>query len=244
MQDVSAPEKLRSFQIRYGKYLRSPETSRLPEGIPARRSEIYEGLLFNNISGFINNCFPVARSLHTDTEWVALTRRFFKDWRCTTPIFSQIPFEFVRYCSETLVVDELPAWLPELLHYEWVELDIDLKVNENVDINNTCVRINPMASLLSYNWPVHTISKGLIPDEPIQTFLVVYRDEYCKVRFLELNATTFMLLQHIESKPNSSDEVVKTFVKQLEHPNPDVLAEFTLQIMKDLKEQEILFGDF
>jgi hypothetical protein len=60
MQDINAPDTLRDFQITYGKYLRSPATQKRPDGIPERRSEIYESLLFNNISGFINNCFPVA----------------------------------------------------------------------------------------------------------------------------------------------------------------------------------------
>lgn len=244
MQDVNAPEKLRDFQIRYGKYLRDPQSMKRPEGVPQRRSEIYEGLLFNNISGFVNNCFPVAKSIYGDEEWTALVRSFFKDWRCMTPIFSQIPFEFVRYCSETLITDNLPAWLPELLHYEWVELEVDTKIgDQDIESNRKELRLSESASLLSYNWPVHTISKGAIPEEPQQTFLVVYRNSDCKVRFLELNATTFMLLQYIQSAPDMCDLVIRSFVSQIEHPNPETLSGFALQIVKDLKEQEILVGE-
>ena len=243
MQDIAAPEKLRDFQIRYGKYLRDPQAVRLPKGIPARRSEIYEGLLFNNISGFIHNCFPVARSLHSPEEWTALVRSFFKEWRSVTPIFSQIPFEFVRYCSETLIVDTLPKWLPELLHYEWVELEVDLLVADTFKSDSDKLRVNSAAKFLSYNWPVHTISKDFIPDHPSQTFLVVYQNRECKVRFLELNATTFALLQHIQERKSSVGETIDSFLPKLNHPNPEALASFTLQIMKDLKQQEILIGD-
>ena len=244
MQDVSAPKSLQAFQISYGKYLRNPDGSVLPEGIPQRRSEIYEGLLFNNISGFINNCFPVTRSLHSSDDWKKLIRSFFKDWRCTTPIFSQLPFEFVRYCSETLIVDTLPAWMPELLHYEWVELEVDVKANEDEQSDASVVQLNTSTALLAYNWPVHTISSKSIPDEASQTFLVVYRNEECKVRFLEINATTYMLLQQIQDAPDKINNVIASFVDTLNHPDPEALEGFTLQVMQDLKEKEILLGDF
>lgn len=242
MQDRRAPEKLRDFQIRYGKYLRNPDGQRLPEGVPKRRSEIYEGLLFSNISGFINNCFPVAKSLHTEKDWEVLIRAFFKDWRCTTPIFSQIPFEFVRFVSETLVADTQPPWLSELLHYEWVELEVDLDESEGTCVDSHTLRLNPTAKLLSYSWPVHLISKTAIPRQPESTFIVVYRKNDTKVRFSELNATTFMLLQHVFNFPGKIEDIINDFVAQMNSPEPDAVSGFAFQILRELHQQEIVIG--
>jgi len=242
MQDTSAPDALRDFQIRYGKYLRSPETVALPDGIPERRSEIYEGLLFNNISGFINSCFPVARSLHSEERWLELRRAFFREWRSPTPLFSKIPFEFVRFLSETLWADKVEPWLPELLHYEWVELDVDLDDSEAVVPESGCVALNPSAHLLAYNWPVHAISADMIPEEPQATFLVVYRNPEMRVRFVELNATTYMLLQFIQENPGKEQAVAEAFVSQIEHPEPGSLIGFALDMLSDLKKQHVLLG--
>jgi hypothetical protein len=159
-------------------------------------------------------------------------------------LFSQLPYEFVRFTSETLVADTLPKWLPELLHYEWVELEVDLDEGSSIpDDKNKDLYLNETAKLLSYNWPVHTISKASLPDEPVPTFLVVYRDYHFKVRFLELNATTMMLLQYIESNPASCSTIISGFLETLQHPEPETLVGFAKDMLIDLKKQEVIFGE-
>lgn len=248
MQDSNAPESLRDFQIGYGRYLRNPKKKELPEGIPARRSEIYEDLLFNNICGFINNCFPVAKYIFDEEQWQEMCRNFFEHWRCSTPIFSQIPFEFVRYISESIEAEKLPDWLSELLHYEWVELEVDLaEVDFDQELieaseGNATVRANPTMKLLAYNWPVHTLSKTAVPDSPTTTFLVVYRNSKLTVRFLEVNATTYMLLQLIQNEPAERAVLLASFAEQIQHPDAAALETFGLQLIADLIRQEILIG--
>lgn len=249
MQDRNAPDSLRDFQIDYGRYLRDPSQRKLPEGVPSRRSEIYEHLLFNNISGFIDNCFPVARSLFDDTEWLDIRRAFFSEWRCVTPIFSQIPYEFVRYISERPIGERLPSFLPELLHYEWVELEVDLDEADIYSASLSGLAINPSAKLLAYQWPVHQISKEFRPSEVQQTCLVVYRDENLSVRFSEVNPTTLILLQYMqelnEQLNNDADIEVfmRSFGEKINHPDPASLAQFGLSLLQDLKEKNILIGE-
>ncbi len=243
MQDPSAPAAIQSFQLSYGKYLRDPANESRPEGIPPRRSEIYENLLYNNISGFIDKCFPVAMSMFDEGQWRKLTRSFFRDWRSETPIFSQIPYEFVRFIAETEIKNDLPPWLPELLHYEWVELEVDLRENacsENLASQEICT--NPSLKVLAYQWPVHKISKTFQPDTPAETCLAVYRDEHLKVRFLEINATTFMLLQFIQMNPGIRGEILQAFAEQLKHPEPSTLISFGQKIIDDFISQEIIIG--
>ena len=251
MQDVSAPESLRQFQIVYGRYLRNPNKTALPESIPPRRSEIYESLLFNNICGFINNCFPVSRSLFEPAKWNRISRSFFEEWRCTTPIFSQIPYEFVRYISERPIGETLVPWLSELLHYEWVELEVDLDeaVFDKAALESKGLNINPTAKLLAYQWPVHKIASDYQPDEMQQVCLVVYRDVDAKVRFTEVNATTLMLLQAIAdwqaplNALNDLESLLLSFGESINHPEPTALTKFGVQLLTDLKAKEILIGD-
>ena len=58
-----SPAKLRAFQSAFAGHLRSPVKAGRPSGVPARPAKIYRELVFNNITGFIDACFPVAKSL-------------------------------------------------------------------------------------------------------------------------------------------------------------------------------------
>jgi len=241
MDDHAAPSAMRKFQLDYGKYLRDPSNGELPKGVPARRSEIYESLLFNNISGFVNKCFPVSKSIFGDEQWPELIRSFFRDWRCETPIFGQIPYEFVQYISDASIKEALPPWLPELLHYEWVELEVDLcdpVVETSLDLY-----VNPTAKLLAYQWPVHKISKTYQPSDVEQTCLVVFRNQELKVSFVELNPTTFMLLQYLQEHLTGGgdvDALLLGFAEHIQHPEPKTIVGFGKALISDFVESSII----
>jgi len=55
------------FQHDFGRHLRDPRKAARPAGVPARRAAIYGELLFNNLTGFLDACYPV-----THYEWVEL----------------------------------------------------------------------------------------------------------------------------------------------------------------------------
>jgi len=241
MQDPNAPESLRNFQIPYGRYLRSPSDYSLPEGVPERRSEIYEGLLFNNLCSFLDRCFPVTQSIFGAEQWRLWCRQFFKEWRSETPLFSQVPYEFVRYMSEMLITDSLPQWLPELLHYEWIELEVDVD-DAQIEASDQAYVINPNSRLLSYNWPVHKIKKDSQPDEPEATFLVVYRNAEFSVMFSEINATTYTLLALIEQGYESLESLFAQLASLIGHPDAGALMTFGQTLLDDLTQQEILLG--
>jgi hypothetical protein len=243
MQDPKAPESLRQFQITYGRYLRAPAEQILPEGIPERRSEVYEGLLFNNICGFLDRCFPVTQSIVGAEKWRVWCRQFFKEWRSETPLFSQIPFEFVRYMSEMLITDSLPDWMPELLHYEWVELEVDVDNAERSASSLARYYVNPNARLLAYNWPVHRIRKDFQPTEPEASFLVVYRDSNFSVMFSEINATTYALLSLIQEGYEQLPELFSVLAETIGHPDAEALMQFGVPLLEDLKRQEIILGE-
>lgn len=249
-----APKSLVDFQVSYGQYLRQPSTIKRPKNIPARASKIYEELFFNNICGFINNCFPVAKSLFTNDEWLTLSRSFFCDWRCHTPYFSEIPKEFVHYIQQGQHPLNNYLWLCELVEYEWLELEVDISnavplarhllhnkatTPETID-TNTQLYANPTLRNRSFEWPVHRICPEFIPVTPEATFLAVYRDKNHRVQFMAMNAITYALLEIIISKPCSAQNALEQLAQAINHPEPAQILAFGQPIIEDFLQRGML----
>ena len=88
-----------AFQAAFAARLRDPRAAPRPAGVPARRMRVYQEMLFNNICGFLDRCFPVARQLLGEPRWRRLQRRFYRDWPLHTPWFHEIPREFVGFLA-------------------------------------------------------------------------------------------------------------------------------------------------
>jgi hypothetical protein len=251
----TAPKSLNEFQKNYSTYLRSPATETCPEGIPERRSQVYEELVFNNTYGFIDKCFPVAKSLFTDQQWLALIRSFFKNWACHTPYFSKIPFEFVQFINNDPTFNEnefplgLPEWLGSLLHYEWIELDVELSnhtvesktIEDELNITlETTVKANPTLMNLQYDWPVHKISLGNVPNNPVLTHLLVYRDPRHCVQFMEINALTSALIQIINTEPCTVEQALKQLMEVVPNISKEQAYPFGQTLIANLLTNSIL----
>lgn len=233
-----------NFQADFGAYLRDPEQETLPQGVAPRRAKVYEDLLFNNIRGFINTCFPICKTLLPKDEWEALARSFFRDWRCHSPRFNDIPKEFLDYLASDISPELKRPWLLQLAHYEWVELAVDTFDESGLSIENTAeVRVNPSLQNLIYDWPVHQISPDYMPTDMQQTFLLVYRNEEHEVKFTEINAATSALINLFEQGYTQSDEVLSKLAAQMNVPINDTFKRFGLDMINQLLEQGILHGD-
>ncbi|MEO6169943.1 MAG: putative DNA-binding domain-containing protein [Lysobacter sp.] len=116
-------------------YIRDPDHAPAPAGIEARRLTVYRELFFNNLQSMLGGNFPVIhRILSTAAageHWSPLIRDFYREHRSGTPLFTELPREFLRYLHHRAEEGRGdPPWLPELAHYEWVELA--LQISENV----------------------------------------------------------------------------------------------------------------
>lgn len=239
----TAPSALHTFQHEFSTYLRNPLQRKRPAGIPVRPAQIYEQLLFNNICGFIDACFPVAKSLFADKRWRALCRSFFRDWQSHTPYFSKIPEQFVRYIKANTTDVKVPAYLPDLLHYEWLELDVDTSEDKPTgSASSRFLTINPSVRYAQYHWPVHRISNAYRPRKPQDTFLLLYRNAEFEVKFLEINQITAQLLDILANGTTSAKQALNVLAKQLGYANPDALQMHGIVLLADLIKQNILQG--
>lgn len=236
------------FQYAFARHLRDPRRAPRPAGVPARRMAIYNELLFNNFSGFIDACFPVCRAVLGEKRWQGLLRGCFRDWTCATPWFREIPREFIDYLLSDLCRQPLPRWFAELAHYEWAELAVDVMEVETPaaladgDLIAGLPVLNPTLMNLAYQWPVHRIGPDYRPRKPQPACLLVFRDEADAVQFSASNPATARLLALLQPGTLSGRAACLQLAAEMQHPEPEKIVHHGRTLLADLRTQGIILG--
>jgi hypothetical protein len=249
----TTPEFIRR-QYEFAAHIRDPENHPLPADVEDRRMAVYRELIYNNVEGFLTTNFPVLRKLHDDTAWHALVRDYFAHHRSRTPLFLEIPREFL-YWLEHEYTGRPDTWpfLHELAHYEWVELALSIAeesldqdgVDPGGDLLAGAPVLSPLAWQLAYRYPVHKIAPDFMPDTPGEqpTYLVAYRNAADEVGFLEINAVTKRLLELVAEDTGASGEaLLQRIAGELSHPQPAVVISGGAGILESLREKHVLLG--
>lgn len=245
------------YQLAFTKHLRQPKSAPKPANVSAEGMAIYTEIVFNNIVNSVSACFPVTQLVMGKTAWTKLLRDFFTYHQAQTPIFREVPQEFLKYlesqyASISLMTNKnLPPFLCQLAHYEWIELALSTStikkiettsINLEVDLLTNRPVLASVSALLQYDYPVHKISKKLKPTQPEATFLLVFRDINNKVQFVELNALTFRLLQLLEGSKLTGKQALAQLSDEIKHPDLDALIMFGEDILLGLKRRGAIVG--
>ncbi len=238
-------------QIEFAAHIRSPASNPAPEGIEDRRLDIYRNLFFNNIQTFIANGFPILKSIIDPDQWASMVRDFIHHHQSHSPYFLQIGGEFLHYLqNEREPAANDPVFLLELAHYEWVELALDTSTLEFPEAKNDGDLladrpiVSPLAWPLSYNYQVQMIGTEFQPtaDQAVPTHLIVYRNRAMQIGFIETNATTSRLLEIFRQESLSGREALLNLASELNHPNPEALLQFGLDLLLQLRDKDIICG--
>lgn len=243
-------------QYTFSAHIRDPESNPRPADVEERRMKIYNELFFNNVEDFIANTYPVLKEIMPEKDWQDMMRDYFKNHLSHTPLFPEMPREFLKYLETERNNPNDPPFIAELAHYEWVELalmmsDLDKDINwanidKDGDLLNGQVVLSPLAWPLTYQYPVHKISKDFIPDKPsqLENYLLVYRDiNNDEVYFMELNPVTAHLVQIInDDNTLTTLQILQDIAKQMNHPDPNIIIEGGMQIIQDLKNRNVVLG--
>lgn len=254
MQNDADIPRFQRVQYAFTAHIRDPETNPRPAEIEARRMNIYNELTYNNVEDFMASTYPVLRNILGDDKWHRLMREYFANHYAVTPLFHEMPREFLKYLEQErdAAEDDLP-FLLELAHYEWVELALSVSDQQadmsGIDTNGNLLEgipvLSPLAWPLSYQFPVHKISGEYLPTQPPgqPTYLVVYRDSQDEVRFLEMNPVTAHLVQLIsDDTRRSGQQLLEAIAGQLQHPDPETVIQGGEQILNDLRSRDIVLG--
>jgi len=244
----------KKHQYEFTAHIRNPEKNASPDGIEDRRMKIYRELLYNNIEGFIASGFPVVRKIYNDDNWHKMIRDFYANHKSHSPYFLEISQEFIDYLqNEREPQQGDPAGLVELAHYEWVELALHVSdeticmdnINANGDLFKQRPVFSPVAWPLVYAFPVHVMGPDNLPQEaPEQpTYLVVYRNRNDDVQFLEINPVTARLINLLQDNESYTGlDAVEHIIKEMNHPNPDVVKQGGLTALQELQKYGIILG--
>jgi hypothetical protein len=254
MVSDTAPKALAELQTSFAAHIRDPQSVAAPEGIEDRRMAIYRDLFFNNIRSFLSGNFPVLKTLYEEETWTTLCREFYKDFRCHTPLFPELPREFLQYLQDHRQDNaDDPPFMLELAHYEWVELALSLdeadsdevEVNPEGDLLNGIPVLSPLAWPLSYQYPVHNIRVDFQPENPPEkaTHLLVWRQQDYTIKFMQLNEISLLLLQKMKEEPVLSGlELLTVITGIIKHPKPDVVVAGGKVLLDELREKQIILG--
>lgn len=244
------------FQSAFGGHLRDPRRNPRPAGVAARRMAIYNELLFNNLTGFLDACYPVTRSVLGERRWRRLQRVFFREARCQTPYFREIPREFLDWLVAHTKLAKLaklggPPWLTELAHYEWVELALDIMDvatpahDAEGDLLDGFPVLAPALMNLAYAWPVQRIGPDYRPRKPVKTHLLVVRAADDAVRFIELNPVSARLVDLLLAGPTSGRAACAAIAVELGHTDPQAMQaviDHGARLLAELRAAGALLG--
>lgn len=251
MADI--PEFIKQ-QYAFAAHIRNSDAYPRPNDVEERRMKIYRELFYNNVEGSIASTFPVLRKITLDDRWHAMVRDFYSNHHSHTPLFPELPGEFLKYLElERTHLPDDPPFLLELAHYEWVELALSLldhsidstSIDPQGDLLQGVPVLSPFAWPLTYRFPVHKIGPAFLPTAPdtIPTHLLVYRDNNFTIHFIDINPVTARLLDLINNHSDIPGEnLLRNIATELGHLQPDNVIQGGLTILNDLKKRDVLLG--
>lgn len=241
------------YQAAFAARIRDPKGAPRPPGAPARRMRAYEELLYNNLDGFLLACYPVTRKLLGARVWRRTVKRFFAERRCHSPLFRDIPKTFLDWIEvESASLFPEQPFLPEFMHYEWLELAVSIAPDEidpaaidpAGDLLHGRPVLNPTARLACYRYPVHRIGprcKPAAPEAEPQCYLL-FRDATDEVRFIHLNPLSARLVAMIRDHQPSGREALAHLAGEVAPDQYDLYLDAGAGLLRDLRAQGALLG--
>ncbi len=233
------------YQLEFTAHIRNPKANKKPEKVDDARMAVYREIVFNNIFGAVSACFPVCVQVLGKHAWEKLVRQFFANYQATSPIFREIPQQFLQFLN---TAGNLPAYFQQLAHYEWVELAINTQQTEAANLSKKMDLLNekpilaPAHMLLEYDYAVHKISKRNQPKITEQTYLLAFRNSEFKVKFIEVNSTTYQLLRLLKENNMTGKQALVRLAEDIKHPDTDAVIQFGAEILRDLANQDAIIG--
>lgn len=232
------------YQYAFTAHIRDPENNPKPINVDEERMAVYREGVYNNIFESASVCFPVCQATLGEKSWHAIVRRFVASHHARSPIFREIPKELVSFLQTDT---STPHYIKALAHYEWVELAVNSmqteipELSEQSDLLNEVPVLAPAHMLLQYDYPVQRISLQFKPEEIETTNLLVFRNADNQVNFVELNPMVYLLLELIKQNMTGT-EALTLLAEKMQHPQPRVIVEFGIGVLKDLMQQGALLG--
>lgn len=251
---MTGERRLEDLQRRFAAHLRDPAAAPAPEGIEERRLQVYRELFFDNLSSSLAGAFPVLHEVLGTERWARLVRDFYRDHRCHTPLFLEIPREFVDYLGEEREAHpDDPPFVYELAHYEWVELALAVDEHElatieadpSGDLLDGVPVLSPLAWPLAYRYPVHRLGPDHQPSAPPAepSFYIARRDRNDEVGVIQVNAVTLRLVERLQQDPELTGRThLEALADELPQLEREAVLSGGLEALREMLESDVVLG--
>jgi hypothetical protein len=239
------------YQAQFVGHVRAPRTAPRPKGTSSRGMRVYAEIAFANMEETLAACFPVSKSVLGSRCWHRLVRAFIAGHRCRTPLFREIPQEFLRYLEGGDAETELPPFLQSLAHYEWVELALALSDEElpdtayapDGDLLEERPVLAPALALLRYDYAVQRIGPRYKPTAPDAepTYILAFRRHDDEVKFIVLNPVSVRLVALLQEGLRGA-AALRQIAAELQHPDPDAVMRSGVEILQNLRAEQAIWG--
>ena len=245
---MSPDSSLAQQQAIFAAHLRNPDHTRPPPAAPERIA-VYRELFFNNVRDLLAGNFPILRDIFGAAGWSALIRDFYREHRCTTPLFPELGREFLAWLDTR---PAQPPFLHELAHYEWIELALaldetdlpDVAADPAGDLLDGIPLASPLAWPLAYRFEVQRICARYQPHEPpaAPTFLLIRRDAADAIHFHQIDALAHALMLTLHD--NADATTGRTLIERLiaGQPDAETLREQAITRLHALRARGAILG--
>lgn len=220
------------LQQSFAKYLRDPENTVPPGYADTRGLSVYQNAIITNTNTFLSNNFPKVREIIGADDWAAMVRDYVRRHRCETPLFVELPGEFLSYLATLRDAPKDPPFLYELAHFELLENVVltdecelaEIPLNASRDFMKGIPILNPTSQLVRYAFPVHRIGSAYRPikppDEP--SFILAYRDPVNEFKFLEVSPAMARVIELLkEGQMHRGESIMLQLAVELDNPDID-----------------------
>lgn len=179
---------------------------------PAERLRHYRRLVYNVTYGILAQAYPITHNLLSNESWKKMVDSFVANHPCVDPQVWKMPSELIDYVSkEGYQTFDAPEFLVDLLKFEWLEIaiysmkDVEIPAFSKIeDWLNDSLCFNPHYQILELQYPVHQLNKLKPETHKGQYYILSFRDNEGKVRFISLQAIQAVLIDTLIQNPGIS----------------------------------------
>ncbi|MHA3103918.1 DNA-binding domain-containing protein [Acinetobacter sp. ANC 3791] len=205
------------------------------------RLQLYRELLLNNITSFIDNVYPIAKSLLPESLWRQLIHDFFAQEQCQSPFYNEISLQFRDYLSreQPAVLEQYP-WLAELLQYEWLELYLDtVELSDSALENSEQWQLTTQIWVLVYQYPVYQWQLG-IECQPQPSAIMAWRDVQDQIQVDVLHPVMAILIEQLSQGPQSTEQLTQVLEQYFSQWNAEQYGQQLDELAVYLQQQNLL----
>ena len=235
------------LQEQLAKYCRTgenPPNSSLPKHIPQ-----YRRLVYSVVNKSLQRAFPIFYNVVGQINFEAAVKFFLAENKVNEPQVWRLPkvfFEF--YENQPFPFEENVPFLRELLHFEWLEIEVFLMPDEDIlpfttkgNIEFDQLVLNPEIRVIGLHYPIHQKAvKQITETDKGNYFVSIHRDYYTKqVHFNELAAVHVQILNHLLQSTANLQEILPIMTQTV---NKEIAVKKCLEFIEFALQQGIILG--